>query len=399
MYRFLEAFTTPIYSPRDKRISLSVCITLWINTLHMNGHGWYRIPFLVMSMLFVQGLLQAQAPSRNSEETMLPPEGEHRGGVEISAGLLGMQSQYRGSGAGQLEFALRGAGRIRDRQGPFSIGLMVSFHPAMGQWDQVPMYIGHVRDFNLFSAGNAQPVLNVAGTPLRDNELFLSAVALPEVQLAGQLSLSPGAEDVLVLDYYEVRDVHMNMWGLMVPVRWHFGPDKAQGPRFFAEAGLGVDVLRMQATYDLVRSSITMDIQPLVITLTRSISMQSDVVPRDGELDQSVVFTRAMVGGGVDLGRFRVFLRLQRTVSAALEQDGDTFRRVRGNVFALPVIAEAWNDPEVATTLAGGGIVPYGRTDIPKDADGPAQSYDTATGVDRFWDRSQAVLGISFRLR
>ncbi len=248
--------------------------------------------------------------------------------------------------------------------------LSVSWSAFTQRWVNGTDVLGHVRDFNLFSAGNAQPVLNVAGTPLRDNELFLSAVALPEVQLAGQLSLSPGAEDVLVLDYYEVRDVRMDMWGRMVPVRWHFGPDKAQGPRFFAEAGLGVDVLRMQATYDLVRSSITMDIQPLVITLTRSISMQSDVVPLDGELDQSVVFTRAMVGGGVDLGRFRVFLRLQRTVSAALEQDGDTFRRVRGNVFA--------RDRRGVERSCGGHHLGWRRHctlrphGYPKDADGPA---------------------------
>lgn len=365
----------------------------------MNGH--VRFPSLVgavvIFMLPVQ--LAAQMSGRDTPVRAATPEGPFRGGMEITAGAQGMHGQYRTSGAAHVEFALRGAGRTGNRQGPFSIGIMASYHPAMGRLDQVPMYIGHVRDFNLFAAGSLQPVLLVAGTALRDKELFLSPVAFPEAQLGGQLSFSPGAADVLVLDSYEIRDVRMDMWGLMVPIRWHFGVDKAQGARFFAEAGLGVDVLRMQATYDLFRASLTMDIQPQVIYFTRSYVQENDVVPLDGELANSVVFTRAMMGGGVDLGRFRVFLRVQRTVSGSLEQDGETFRRVRGNVLALPLIAEAWSDPEVAATLTAGGIVPYGRTDIPLDGDGPAQSSERAPGVDRFWDRTQAVLGISFLLR
>ena len=219
--------------------------------------------------------------------------------------------------------------------------------------------------------------------------------------LGGNISTSLGAREVLTLDLYKMRDVRMDMWGLMVPVRWHFGEDRDHGVRFFAEAGMGVDVLRTQATYDLERSALIMNMSPGLITFSLATEELQDVVPLEGRMASNVVWTRAMVGGGMDMGRFRVFLRVQRTVSSALEIGEDKYRRVRGNVLALPVLAEAWNDAEVAATLAAGGGGPYGRTDIPRNAgsDAPTQSSDKAHGVDRFWDNTQAVLGLSFRLR
>jgi hypothetical protein len=318
------------------------------------------------------------------------------------AGAQALHPYDRTSGAGHVEFAWRGPGRVAHRKGPFSIGIAATFHPQMGRWENVPMAIGHVRDFNLKEGAGSQPWLTVGGTEVRPKELFLASAIDPEnVILWGNPSLSPGAENVLVLDIYQLRDVRMDMWGLMVPVRWHFGEDKAHGVRFFAEAGMGVDVLRTQATYDLTRTALTMSYTAPVISFSLATEEMQDVAPLDGKLASSVVLTRAMVGGGMDLGRFRVFLRVQRTVSSTLEQDEEKYRRVRGNVLALPVIAEAWNDPEVAATMAAGGVVPYGRTHIPLNgnSDAPAQSSDKAHGVDRYWDHTQAVLGLAFRLR
>jgi hypothetical protein len=324
-----------------------------------------------------------------------------RGGMEITAGAQALHTYDRMSGAGHVEFAWRGPGRVAHRKGAFSIGVAASFHPLVGRWDNVPMSIGHVRDFNL-KAGDSEPRLTVGGAELRPKELFLaSTIDLDQVFLTGQVSLSPGAEKILVLDLYQMRDVRMDMWGLMVPVRWHFGEDKAHGARFFAEAGMGVDVLRTQATYDLTRTDLSMSYSPGIISFSMETDEMQDVAPLDGKLASSLVFTRAMVGGGMDLGRFRVFLRVQHTVSQALELEGANYRRVRGNVLALPVIAEAWKDPEVAATLDAGGVVPFGTADTPRNTDNgsAAQSSDRVQGVDRFWDRTQALLGVAFRLR
>lgn len=361
-----------------------------------------RIPVVSACIIWLPSLLlaqfdsQVQPPQSGGEGVLL------RSGVEITGGAQALHNYDHTSGAGHVEFAWRGPGRVAHRKGALSIGIAAMFHPLMGRWEKVPMYVGHVRDFNLTQAGNSQARLTVGGTELRPKELFLaSSIDLEQVRIAGNVSFSPGARDVLVLDLYQLRDVRMDMWGVMVPVRWHFGEDKAQGARFFAEAGMGVDVLRTQATYDLTRTALSMNVAPQVITFSLTTEEMQDVAPLDGKLASNAVFTRAMLGGGMDLGRFRVFLRVQRTVSSALEIGDEKYRRVRGNVLALPVIAESWKDPEVAATLAAGGVVPYGRTDIPRngDSDSPAQSSDKAHGVDRFWDRTQAVLGLAFRLR
>jgi len=361
-----------------------------------------KIPVILVCFFCIPSLLQAQlegvgTPAQADNKNVI-----WRGGLEILAGAQAMHIYNRISGAGQVEFAWRGPGQVAHRKGPLSIGIAASFHPQMGQWEVVPMSIGHVRDFNLNDGPNSQSRLTVGGTELRSKELFLASnIDINNVFLRGNISLSPGAGNVLVLDLYKLRNVRMDMWGIMVPVRWHFREDKAQGARFFAEVGMGVDVLRTQATYDLTRNALTMNLAPTVITFSLATYEMKDVAPLDGELASNVLFTRAMVGGGMDLGRFRVFLRVQSTVSSAWEQEEGKYRRVRGNVLALPVIAEAWNDPEVAATLDAGGVVPYGRTGIPRNADDDAgaQSSDKANGVDRFWDRTQAVLGLAFRLR
>jgi len=361
-----------------------------------------RIPLFLVCICCIRSFVLAQydgqgpPPQTGGDGVLL------RGGIEVTSGAQVLHTYDRMSGAGHLEFAWRGPGRVNHRKGAFSIGIAATFHPLMGRWDKVPMSIGHVRDFNLTQAGNSQARLIVGGSELRPKELFLaSSIDLEQVLIAGNFSFSPGARDVLVLDLYQLRDVRMDMWGLMVPVRWHFGEDKTHGARFFAEAGMGVDVLRTQATYDLTRTALSMNVAPQVITFSLTTDEMQDVAPLDGKLASNAVFTRAMLGGGMDVGRFRVFLRVQRTVSSALEIGDDKYRRVRGNVLALPVIAESWKDPEVVATLAAGGVVPYGRTDIPRngDSDAPAQSSDKAHGVDRFRDRTQAVLGLSFRLR
>lgn len=351
---------------------------------------------LLPSLLLAQFDEQAPVP-RDAGQGMLL-----RGGVEITTGAQALRTYDRFSGAAHVEFALRGPGRVAHRKGHFSVGIAATFHPSMGRWDNVPMSIGHVRDFNLTAWGDTPPRLTVAGTELRPKELFLTSdIDLQQVFIGGNISTSVGAREVLTLDLYRMRDVRMDMWGLMVPVRWHFGEDRAHGVRFFAEAGLGVDVLRTQATYDLDRSALIMNMSPGFITFSLITEGSQDVVPLDGRMASNLVWTRAMVGGGMDVGRFRMFLRVQRTVSSALEIGEDKYRRVRGNVLALPVLAEAWNDAEVAATLAAGGVVPYGRTDIPRNADteAPAASSEKAHGVDRFWNSTQAVLGLSFRLR
>lgn len=271
----------------------------------------------------------------------------------------------------------------------------------VGSWEEVPLYIGHVSALNVIQPDRPEPVANVGGMDLRANEVFLSTTATPHVTFSGFLSLSPGAQNVMVLDIYKPRDVRMDMWGVMLPVRWHFGREGSNAPRFFAEAGMGVDVLRTRATYDLTRTALTMEYQQQFIVISNSTSTYDDVSLMDGRLARDLVFTRAMFGGGASLGRLRVFLRVQRTVSAKLEQGNDTYRRARGNLFALPLLSSAWDDEDVAAMLVGDGVVPFGRTDIPRDSDTTDRpgSSDRAHGVDRFWDRTQAVLGVSIRLR
>jgi len=368
--------------------------------MQRSGSTYGSVVFACSLLLSVE--LTAQPTQPGNPVPSAASGAQFNGGVEIVAGAQALHTFGRTSAAGHVEFALRGPGSVAHRRGRFSIGFAATFHPQLGSWENVPMSIGHVRDFNLTQWGNVPPRLTVSGTELRPKELFLTAgIDLGQVSLGGNISTSPGARDVLVLDIYQLRNVRMDMWGLMVPLRWHFREDKDHGPRFFAEAGMGVDVLRTQAAYDLERSALTMNMAPGLITFSLVTEEMQDVAPLDGKLSSNVVFTRAMVGGGVDLGRVRVFMRVQRTVSAVLEQDGGKYSRVRGNVLALPVLAEAWKDPEVAATLDAGGVVPYGRTDIPRNTDNgaTAQSSDRAHGVDRFWDRTQAVLGVAFRLR
>ena len=80
---------------------------------------------------------------------------------------------------------------------------------------------------------------------------------------------------------------------------------------------------------------------------------------------------------------------------------GTDYDRVRGNLLVVPILAGATDDPEIASTLAQGGIVPFGRTDITRTSNEgtSTDSANLAKGVSRFWDRSYWTLGLSFQLR
>ena len=98
---------------------------------------------LLPSLLLAQFDGQDSTPRDGGQGMLL------RGGVEITAGAQALRTYDRFSGAAQVEFALRGPGRVAHRKGHFSMGIAATFHPSVGRWDNVPMSIGHVRDFNL----------------------------------------------------------------------------------------------------------------------------------------------------------------------------------------------------------------------------------------------------------
>lgn len=369
-----------------------------IQTLMDNANLFLRAVWV--SSAFIWFHVQAQDPVPSAVPLSGATTAWHSG-AELSAGAQVLHSFGRFSPAAHAEIVFRGAGSQAHRKGNFSIGASVLFHPSMGQWNEVPFRIGHVNELNVSQLGVEDVTMRVNGTTLNEGSLFLSPFTAPEIIVTGFFSLSFSGLDAVKLDLYEIRDVRMDMLGLMVPLRWHFGNDNGTGPRFFAETGLGLDLLRTSATYDLERTSATLRQEGQLVFFTVLTQEFSDVAPLEGNLAQHVLFTRLMVGGGVDIGRIRFFVRGQHTVSKELEQGGRSYRRVRGDLFALPVLAEAWNDAEVSSTLAAGGVVPFGRTDIANDkaSASTAESSDRSNGVDRFWNSIQAIIGASFVIR
>lgn len=283
-------------------------------------------------------------------------------------------------------------------RGTLSVGFQPAYAPNMGRWDELPYNIGHLKQLNLHTPAGTIPSMGIGNQTVNAGDIFLIDRGSVPFNLSGFLSLSPSGAVVLEYDEYKVTAMRTSMWGLTLPVRMHFGRDKPNRVRPFADMGLGFDMVRTTAEYEVFSDVITYSYLEGELDLIRERRTYEE--PMKGEASQHLLFTRAHLGVGARFRKFGIGVRAQRSIAKDLTYRGATYQRVRGNVLAMPFLAGASEDADLAQEVQDNGIAIYARSGLAKKeaTDGSASS-EGLYGLSRFWDRTTWLLSLTFWLR
>lgn len=332
----------------------------------------------------------AQARAANTDTT---------GAWEVHLSFNGMSFFARSMAGIAVESTYRWPGPTGRPDGHFSIGFQADFWPSAGRWSQVPFDIATITDFRLNNFLGEDGTIRFGNQEVEPHELFLLGKGNADIQLTGSFYVNPLNNDLFRYTRTRIRNMHTWMGGIHVPMRWYFGEQRSGHPRWFVSTNIGIDVLFVAADYEVITTSVTYVPGSNTIAFTRSSEMEKE--PLGGEVSKNILFSNAGAGGGVAFGRFMISCQGHFLFTKEYSYKGTDYDRVRGNLLVVPILAGATDDPEIASTLAQGGIVPFGRTDITRTSNEgtSTDSANLAKGVSRFWDRSYWTLGLSFQLR
>ena len=325
-------------------------------------------------------------------------EGTFRGGWEVRAIANGTKFFSRTAFGLGFETSYRTAGAHADRRGRFSIGLQGGYYPSFGNWSDFKYDIAHLSRLNLNVPAGTDASVRIGNVDVHEGELLLIPKDGVGVAIQGQLSWSPSGSDVVEYVVYRPTNFSMSMASIGIPLRWYFGTEDPQRPRFYAELGLDVDILITRADYEVTTEAITFDQNQL--QLSYSMVVRNDTEPIGGAVSSNALFTRVHVAAGISYRRFAFFLECGRLMASNIDYYEQRHDRMRGNVLSVPFLAGVDTDDEVSSEIENDGAVVFGRTDMPKGSNGSsAESADRVNGISRFWNGQQWSLGISFRLR
>jgi len=258
--------------------------------------------------------------------------------------------------------------------------------------------IAHLRAFNLNDHSSLQASVFIGRVRANEGELLLIPQDGADIHISGQLSWSSSGKDVIEYVVYRPTGFSMSMASIGIPLRWYFGTDAPERPRFHAELGLDLDIISTRGNYEVTTETITFD--QVAIELAYSMTVRQETEPMGGTVSSNSMFTRVHVAAGVSYERFGFFLQCGRLLARTIEYEGEKYERMRGNILALPFLANTNSQDEVAVDIENDGAVVIGRTGIPKESSGSAaESSDRVNGISRFWNAQQWSFGISFRLR
>ena len=302
------------------------------------------------------------------------------------------------SGGVQLETSYRWSGSTGEPDGHFSIGVQGGYWPTLGTWNSLPFDIGIIDKFRLNNGQGDDGTVRFGSVILRPNEMFLVGRDGAPILLSGTFSINPLQQDLFEFTTYRISRLRTSMVGVNVPVRWYFGQEHAARPRFFLEAGVGMDLVLVSADYAVRTLGIQYDTSTNGVLFIERTAQQD--VPLDGAVPNNLWFSHGSIGAGLAFGRFNVFAMGRFLFSSGLTKEGKDHNRIRGNLLAIPMLAGAAEDPDIAAKLERDGVIPFARTGLSKTDEGESvgDSAELANGVSRFWDPSQWMVGVSFRI-
>ena len=330
----------------------------------------------------------------NGADTRTPrPQG---GGGYLRGGALGISFHDRMMPGALLEVGVRSGAADGSREGHFSMGFRARLMPSL-QEQTFGLTIGHVNELNLSTLYGDVPMVTLGTVPLRENDLFIMD-EFPELDISGYLSLSPSGTKVIELKEYTLRDIHIGMMGWEVPVRWYFDAVKESRIRPVVEVGLGMDILRMRASYEVLTTGLYFD--QTAFELTFDASEERTDEPLEGEVPATFYLTNWHLGAGISRGRFDLMVQRRARMSPELKRGDQDYERVRGNPFVLPILASADTDPVIREELRNTGVVHFGSLGLLKgeDEDSEVGSAKEVIGVFRFWQHITWSVSLSYRI-
>lgn len=343
-------------------------------------------PGLGVLQTFPEAPVEAEAPPRY-------------GGPEFRVGLNGMSFFSRTPVGATLELSYRWPGTTGEPDGHFSIGLQGGFWPSVGQWRTVSFDIGSISSYRLNNSIGEDGSVRFGSVVVQANELFLIGKEDVPIRLYGTFYINPVTNNIFEFTRTRISNMRTNMAAVNVPIRWYFGQQNGTMPRFFLEGGVGLDLLFVKADYEVITRGIRYDAGTGTVQGVGSTTMGDS--PLNGEVSKNLFFSHGSIGCGVSKGRFMLSGQARFFLAQGYTVKNRDFSRVRGNIFVVPVIAGASEDPAIAGQLERDGIIPYGRTDLTKtnDKGSVTDNADLAYGVSKFWDTTDWSVGLSFLLR
>lgn len=346
---------------------------------------------------------QDREPVRMKRES---PGTERASIIELRAHALGGLHFGRPIPGGAMEIAVRGredsGGKLVP--GKASIGFQVSYWPRFGEWRELDYDIGRIVDIQATEDFFGTPNVRFGGTNMGKGSLFLMSKG--EEQLAMDEVVNATDDGIVRLEYDRntLSNIRMDMVGFNIPLRFYLGENHIYDnvPKLYMELGFGMDLVLVQADYEVTSTVIELDRSDYSYLLRRETFM--DDQPSIGSMGSNILFTHFSAGGGLEVGRFNVFVLGRFLSSSSFNQVGRDFDRLRGNIIAYPVLAGAGEDQRALSDLERDGAVPYGALDLERvrtsDSSGSSETTTIkGNGVDRFWQSRHLVLGLSFRFR
>jgi hypothetical protein len=258
--------------------------------------------------------------------------------------------------------------------------------------------IGSISSFRL-TAGNNEGKVVYGYTEVKPYELFMIPQGgLPSL-ISGAFRPNPITGSVFELKNYRIGHMRTSMVGLVIPLRWYFGEQRTGRPRFHLEAGYGLDLVLVQADYVVTTHSVTFDAS--LYNFVFDAGTVSGSEPMNGAVSNNLLFSNGSIGGGVTVGRFMLFTQMRFLFTSTYIRGDKEYKRVHGNILAMPALTGADDDPEIAARVAQDGAVIFGRTEMSNAKDeevGPTGNGDIE-GVTDIWNPRQLILGVAFRLR
>ena len=352
----------------------------------------------------------ARGPAGTTQQRRFKREGpgsERNSIVEMRAFGLGMRHFGRLEPGAAVEVAVRSREQDQGRlvPGRVAIGLQAQLYPGMGQpwWSEPNFDIGHIADLRNDPGFVGTPTVRFGSVDMRQDRLFLlprdreEEVFLQAITQAGQ-----SGTEWLEYDRYSLSDVRMTMGGFNIPIRWYLGENHIYDnvPKLYMEFGFGMDIVRVQAKYTVTNTLVQLDRSDLTYSVQRR-EFMADAPPLEG-VGSNLLFTHLSIGGGLEIGRFNVFVMGRNYLVNRFQEGGRSFERIRGNILAYPVLAGASDDRRVMSDLQRDGAVPFGAMYLERQRNADPSSGTTGgtvrgNGVDRFWDGGQLLFGVAFR--
>ena len=316
---------------------------------------------------------------------------------EIHAGG-GLGSFYGGTAPfAQADLLVRTGRRDADgvrRAGGFATGLRFRYMPDADNGLPQQVDLGHLtRGAEVDPFGAPQEFSFTIDDRNGDVYLVPAEDLGPGLELMAE-ALASGHGSA-VWEQIRPRSFRAEQWSVQLPMRVFLSGAEVRGPRPYIEAGLGADLVRVQAEYAVTRIQGRKEGNDIAYTV--------DQYAFDGPFadrsSNNAFFLNSVFGAGMEWGRVSLGVSATHSLHKSILSTADPFAFgtdgsdvVHGDPFAIALLyGSALDDVRMDPLMATTGALRFGATAV-NDLD------KQRIVMDRFLDRWQWQATLSFRL-